>query len=91
MTTTKNLNKTLISQAYRAFCDDLRVERKKADMTMRDVAAVNGRPHSFVGKIENQERRLDVMEFVEHCRHINADPHYMLDKMIEHCNERISD
>ncbi len=37
-------------------------------MTIRELAAELEVSHSFVGKVEQGERRLDVMEFVSYCR-----------------------
>ena len=42
--------------------------------TMRSLAQVLGTPHSFIGKIENQERRLDVIEFMRYCDALEVDP-----------------
>ena len=39
-----------------------------------DVAGRLGRPQSFVSKYESGERRLDVVEFLEVCAAIQADP-----------------
>ncbi len=41
---------------------------------MRSLAQIIGTPHSFIGKIENQERRLDVVEFVRYCNALEVDP-----------------
>lgn len=42
---------------------------------MRSLAQVLGTPHSFIGKIENQERRLDVIEFLRYCDALEVDPY----------------
>jgi hypothetical protein len=42
--------------------------------TMRQLAGVLGTPHSFIGKIEQQGRRLDVGEFILYCRAMGKDP-----------------
>ena len=42
---------------------------------MRDVGEKLRLPHTWVGKIETGERRLDVAEFVRLCRALQADPH----------------
>lgn len=52
----------------------LREARKKQGMTMRDAGAIMKLPHAWVGKIENGDRRLDVLEFVKYCQVIGADP-----------------
>lgn len=43
-------------------------------MSMRDLAQKLGVTHSYIGKVEQQERRLDVVEFVEYCRALELDP-----------------
>ena len=52
----------------------LREAREKQGMTMRDVATVMKLPHSWVGKVEAGDRRLDVIEFAKYCQVIGADP-----------------
>lgn len=39
---------------------------------MRQLAALLEVPHSFVGKVEQGERRLDVVEFLEYCDALGA-------------------
>lgn len=41
---------------------------------MRDLAAKLDEPHSFIGKVETAERRLDVREYVEYCRVLSLSP-----------------
>lgn len=41
---------------------------------MREVGPLLELPHSWVGKVETGERRLDVIEYVHLCRVIGADP-----------------
>lgn len=48
--------------------------RKKAGLTQHQLAAKLHRPQSFIAKYENGERRVDVVEFVEICRALDADP-----------------
>jgi transcriptional regulator with XRE-family HTH domain len=52
----------------------LREAREKNGMTMRDVASVMKLPHSWVGKVEAGDRRLDVIEFAKYCQVIGVDP-----------------
>jgi hypothetical protein len=42
-----------------------------------------GRPQSFVAKVENGERRLDVVEFIEVARAMNVDPAAMFHQLVE--------
>lgn len=64
---------------YRVLGSILRNIRHDQELTMRDIAERAGIPHSFVGKIENAERRLDVVEFVRYCNLLGAEP----DKVFE--------
>ncbi len=48
--------------------------RLKADLTQEQVATLLSRPQSFVSKYESGERRLDVVEFLEVCAAVGADP-----------------
>lgn len=45
----------------------LRGERERQGMTMRALASRLGKPHSYVQKVEQGERRLDVVEYVWYC------------------------
>ena len=68
---TMKMNKT---EKGRLLLKWLRDAREKQGMTMRDVAAVLKLPHSWVGKVEAGDRRLDVLEFIKYCQVIGADP-----------------
>ena len=41
---------------------------------MREVATRLDVPHSFVGKLEQAERRLDVVEYVHYCKALGVPP-----------------
>ena len=57
--------KSIRTNEYSAFVRRLVAARREADVTQRELAARLGRPQSFVSKYERQERRLDVIEFIE--------------------------
>ena len=67
--------KSIHSPEYRLLLNWLREQRKAKGLSMRDVGAKLRLPHTWVGKIETGERRLDVAEFVRLCRVLGADPH----------------
>ncbi|GJL65064.1 MAG: transcriptional regulator [Nitrospirales bacterium] len=56
--------------------------RTKAGLTQQQVADGLGQPQSFVAKIEGGERRLDVIEFVELCDQLEADPIKLLKTLV---------
>ena len=70
--------KSTHSAAYRRMLDLIIQARKRAGLTQQDMAAKLNRPQSFVSKVELGERRLDVIEFLELCRVMGADPYRLL-------------
>lgn len=60
--------------AYRAVCELLREARESAGLTQRDLATRLNRPRSFISKIEQAERRMDVVELVRWCRGCGVEP-----------------
>jgi transcriptional regulator with XRE-family HTH domain len=70
----RGLTKSLHSPEYAALCSILVAARQKAGLTQQEVARRLRRPQSFVAKYEGGERRLDVIEFVEVSKALQADP-----------------
>ncbi|MFT4928991.1 MAG: transcriptional regulator with XRE-family HTH domain [Phenylobacterium sp.] len=68
------LGKTVSSNENIRLTGWLKEKRLEKGYTMRSFAQVLGAPHTFVGKIENCERRLDVVEFVKYCKALEVDP-----------------
>lgn len=68
------MGKTVSSEENSRLTQWLKSKRQERGHTMRSLAQVLGTPHSFVGKIENQERRLDVVEFMRYCQALEVDP-----------------
>ena len=58
------MRKWVNSPSYKAAIAKLTDARKKAGLTQRQLAAVIGKPPSFVAKVEQGERRLDIIEFI---------------------------
>jgi hypothetical protein len=48
---------------------------------MRELAARLEAPHSLIGKVEQGERRLDVVEFLQYCEALKASPICGLEKI----------
>jgi transcriptional regulator with XRE-family HTH domain len=48
--------------------------RKGAGLTQRQLAAAVGREQSYVARIEQGQRRVDLIEWVEICRAVGVDP-----------------
>ncbi len=49
---------------------------------MRILAGRLGVPHTWIGKIEQAERRLDIAEYVELCKALRINPHDGLDLLL---------
>jgi transcriptional regulator with XRE-family HTH domain len=67
--------KTIHTSEYKKLLVWLREARKEKGLTMRVVGHALKIPHSWIGKVEIGERRLDIMEFVKLCRVLGCDPH----------------
>lgn len=72
------MSKSIHSPEHIKLRELLIAARKKAGLTQQQVAERLGRPQSFVAKYEGGERRLDVIEFLQVARTIDADAVKML-------------
>lgn len=72
------MRKTVHSRASAVLCEAIAKARKEAGLTQQQLADHLRRHQSFVAKIENGERRLDVVEFLEIARILGTDPIKML-------------
>jgi len=68
------MHKSITSDKYRLLITWLKEARLENGLSMRDLADRINEPHSFVGKIETLERRLDVYEYVIYCEALGVDP-----------------
>ena len=79
--------KSIYEGAYRALLTALAEARQEAGFTQQQLADKLDRPQSFISKVENGDRRLDVIEFLEICRLLSADAPALL-KQIETLRKR---
>jgi transcriptional regulator with XRE-family HTH domain len=70
--------KTIHLEPYRHMLLMLTEQRTKAGITQQQLSQKMSRPQSYVSKYERGERRLDVVELLEICRYLDADPHEIL-------------
>ncbi|MEQ1809874.1 MAG: helix-turn-helix transcriptional regulator [Terricaulis sp.] len=66
--------RSVFTDAYAAFRDALVAARKSAGVTQVELAARLDKPQQFVSKVEQGDRRLDLVEFVAICRALRLDP-----------------
>lgn len=76
--------KSLYSGDYQRLLALLIKARKSAGVTQQDLAARLKRPQSFVSKYERGERRIDVIEFLQICRQVGADPIALIKVLQKH-------
>ena len=77
------IQKSTFSPHYDIFKTKLVTMRKAAGLTQRQLAKRLKREHSFVGRIESGERRLDVVEFYWVCRACDQDPKSIYDELLK--------
>jgi transcriptional regulator with XRE-family HTH domain len=68
------MSKSLHSAEYSEFRELLVRLREESSKTQTEIADVLGLPQSFVSKYETGERRLDVIEFINVCNALGAEP-----------------
>lgn len=61
----------------------LKDQRKAQKITMRTLAQRMDRPHSFVQRVEEGDRRLDLVEYVWYCSALGINPQIGLDLVLK--------
>lgn len=72
------MTRSAFTRKYARFRRLLADARQAAGLTQVELARKLGRPQSFISKVEQGERRLDVIEFLEVARALKADPRRLL-------------
>ncbi len=62
------------SNEYAALRAWLKTKREEKGLSLREVGELVGRHHSVIGKMEQDRRKIDVVEFVEYCHALEIDP-----------------
>ncbi|WP_448214122.1 helix-turn-helix domain-containing protein [Colwellia sp. MEBiC06753] len=68
------MKKTIFSAENTKLVEWLKAQREAAGLSMRDLGKILGSSHSLVERVELQERRLDVCEYIIYCEALNIDP-----------------
>ncbi|MFW2082331.1 helix-turn-helix domain-containing protein [Acinetobacter guillouiae] len=77
------MTKSIHTDEMIALRDWLKDQRKAQHLTMRSLAQRIEKPHSFIQRIEDGERRLDIVEFVWYCTALGVDPHTGIDLILK--------
>ncbi|EDS8886670.1 helix-turn-helix transcriptional regulator [Salmonella enterica] len=72
---------SVYSIEYQMVIKALREARVADHITQEELGKALGRPQSFIAKVENGERRLDIVEFVHLCRLVGIDPVSIINKL----------
>ena len=68
------MKKTITTNEYSLLIAWLKARRQFLGWSMRDLAEKLGETHSFVQRVEDMERRLDVYEYSIYCATLELDP-----------------
>ncbi len=69
------MDRSVYSTKYQLLRNWLKDERHKQDgLTLRVFAEKLSVHHSIIGKVEQGERKLDIVEYVEYCEALGVDP-----------------
>ena len=79
--------KTIYQDRYVSLIHAIKQIRKDNQLTQTDVAHQLGKLQSYVAKVENFERHLDVLEFVDLCRVVGADPAMLINQYLWHSTQ----
>ncbi len=69
------MNSSIYSKQYQDLRFWLKEKRGESGLSIRAVAAKLQRHHSVIGKLEQDRRRIDIVDLIEYCHAIDADPH----------------
>jgi transcriptional regulator with XRE-family HTH domain len=68
------MTRSVFLHAYKKMLQCLIDARKASEVTQVELAERLGSHQSYVSKFESGDRRIDVVEFLQICRALNADP-----------------
>lgn len=77
------MQKSMHSSDYLALRTELRRLREEAGFSQRDLAQQLAVAHSWVAKVENGERRIDLVEFCWFASACKADPLNSLRRILQ--------
>jgi transcriptional regulator with XRE-family HTH domain len=75
------VTKSVFTKRYQLFLSLLVEARQSKGLSQRDVAKKLKKIQSYVSKYERGERRLDVVEFLDVAKVLDADPHDIIDRL----------
>ncbi len=76
------MKSSLYSPHYEKLRLWLKKQREASGLTLREASLEMGRHHSVLGKMEQDRRKIEVLEFVRYCQVLGVDPHEGLEILI---------
>ncbi|MDI3378893.1 helix-turn-helix transcriptional regulator [Acinetobacter sp. V89_7] len=73
------MTSSINTQEMLALTQWLKSMREEQHLSMRTLAERMEKPHSYIQKVEQGERRLDVVEYIWYCRSLGVNPYQGLD------------
>ena len=83
------MKKTIYSKEYQTLLNWLRRCREEKSLSMRALAQKLDVHHSWIGKVELGERRLDVVEYVRLCAALDVNPGNGIAKIISLSHKKL--
>ena len=80
------MTRSIYTDEMLALQDWLKSQRKSQNLIMHNLVTRIARPHSFIYKVEQGERRLDVVEYIWYCIALNIDPRIGIEVVLDHLN-----
>lgn len=74
--------RSIHSDEYKKLTAILLDARSNAGLTQQEVANRLGKPQSYVAKVEGNERRIDVVEFIALAKALGVDPSGLFDAVL---------
>lgn len=72
---------SVYAEDYQQVIGMLKKARKDRGVSQVQLSEAFGRPQSFIAKVENGERRLDIVEFLHLARLLDLDPSAVINKI----------
>ncbi|MFA9275571.1 MAG: helix-turn-helix domain-containing protein [Candidatus Aquirickettsiella gammari] len=66
----------------------LKQRRSVSALTLRELAPMIGAHFTSVGKMEQDRKKIELVEFIKYCQAIDADPHEGLEIIIQSIAEQ---
>ena len=66
----------------------LKERRSLSSLTLREIAPMIGAHFTSVGKMEQDRKKIELVEYIKYCQAIDADPHEGLEIIIQSIAEQ---